>query len=135
MEFWKTKKFREANLEWNKILKESGFVDAEIELNGGVTLKQRATNAYRQASQLERDTRLDYYLHLGYWTHNTKFPNKLEAFIMTRHAEGATIKEIVEEIKTKHRSLNRKTIRFIIRRWQTKWGIRRWNCRQMNLRG
>lgn len=130
MDFWRTRRFKILSHEWNIRLKSSGFEDAEIELKQERALKQRATNCYRQASQLERDSRLEYYSFLGHLAHNTLFPNDLERYIMVRHSEGATIKEIEEEIQIRER----KTIRYIIRRWQTKWGIRTWSLQEMNLK-
>jgi hypothetical protein len=134
MAFWRTKKFKELNEHWNGILKNSGFVDSEVETKGGMSLKQRSTNAYRQASSLERDSRLEYYLYVGHKAQNTHFDNALEELILKMHAGGSLIKEIADEIKNRNDSLDRRTIRFIIRRWQMRWGIRRWNHRQVGLK-
>jgi len=134
MEFWKAKKFKELNTEWNKKLKESGFEDLEVETKGERLLKQRAANSYRQANELERQTRLDYFLLLGYLAHNTKFDSSFDQLVMLRHSEGKTIKEIVDEISKNGISRDRKTIRYIIRRWQMRWGIRNWKLKQMNLK-
>lgn len=133
-QFWRTAKFRVLNREWNKKLEEVKFKDAEIDLKGDRSLKQRASNAYRQATLLERESRLDYYLLLGNLTSSTQFDNKLEELVMVRHAEGATIKEIVEEITKRGMPRERRNIRHIIRRWQAKWGIRTWTLKQMNLK-
>lgn len=133
-QFWKTKNFRQLAKEWNLKLEEQGFIDAEIDLKGDRALKQRATNSYRQATQLERESRLEYYVLMGNLAINEIFPNELESVVMIRHSEGATIKEIVKEISFRGIFKNRKTIRHIIRRWQSRWGIKTWNLRQMNLR-
>ena len=131
MQFWRTKQFQALSKTWELNLKRCGFQDAEVSLKGDRALKQRATNSYRQASELERDTRLEYYRILGQLTNETKFKNELEKKIMVMHADGHTIKEIVEGL---HISRDRKTIRYIIRRWQMKWGIRNWSLSQMNLK-
>lgn len=133
-EFWRTKSFKVLSKTWNQKLEESGFLDAEIELKGDRALRQKATNCYRNASELERETRLRYYALLGYLAHNTSFPNDLERIVMLRHSEGVTIKEILEELMLYGIIRDRKTIRYIIRRWQAKWGIRAWSPRQMNLK-
>lgn len=134
MDFWRTRKFKTLYKEWNKKLELSGFTDAEIDLKDDRTLKQRATNCYRQASELERESRLEYYSFLGYLAHNTKFPNELEKYIMARHSEGATIKEIVNEVNSMGGPKHRCTVRYIIRRWQVKWGIKSWSLRQLHLK-
>lgn len=130
-EFWKTKAFLILSKEWDKRLKLCGFVDAEVNIKRDRALKQRATNSYRQASELERDTRLDYYRILGYLANNTEFTNDLEKYVMIKHSEGHMIKEIIEGLNF---SRDRRTIRHIIRRWQMKWGIKHWSLRQMNLK-
>lgn len=132
--FWRTKGFKQLSGHWNKKLEATGFCDAEIELKGDRALRQRATNSYRQATQLERDSRIEYYSFLGHLANNTIFPNELERTIMLRHSEGAQIKEIVKEINAKGIARERKTVKYIIRRWQNKWGIRSWSLRQMNLK-
>ena len=133
-QFWRTKKFKTLTIIWNKKLEDSGFTDAEIELKGDRALKQRATNSYRQASELERESRLEYYSFLGYLAHNTEFECEIEEFIMIRHSEGAEDKEIVEELKNMGSSKHRQTVSYIIKRWQVKWGVKNWSLRQRNLR-
>ena len=134
MQFWKTKTFRQQAKIWNKKLKDSGFNDQEIEIAGERVLNQRSTNAYKQATELERQCRLDYFRLLGYLANNTIFPNRLEQFILLSHAEGKTTPEIAEEMKTHGVIKNKRTIGFIIRRWQMRWGIKTWTLKQMNLR-
>jgi hypothetical protein len=133
-QFWRTKKFKTLTVVWNKKLEASGFHDAEIELKGDRALKQRATNSYRQASELERESRLEYYCFLGYLAHNTIFVDEIEKFIMIRHSEGAEDKEIVEELKNMGVSRHRQTVSYVIKRWQVKWGVKNWSLRQRNLR-
>lgn len=152
-EFWKTKQFKSLLNQWNKKLEQSGFEDAEIELKHDRALRQRATNSYRQANQLERDSRLNYFRQISYFANNTSivngesglslfeyacFPNELEKIVMIRHSEGAAIKEIIDELKNILQDVGdesrRKTVRFIIRKWQMKWGIRSWSLKQLNLK-
>lgn len=136
-QFWRKKNFKDIYKEWNKKLKDSGFEDVEEDSKDTKEerlLKQKSTNAYRQASELERESRLDYFCFVGYLAHNTVFPTDLEKLVMIRHSEGAMIKNIVDEIASRGISRDRKTIRHIIRRWQTKWGIKSWSLREMNLK-
>lgn len=133
-EFWRSKKFRELYKTWNSKLKSSGFVDSETDLQGDRALKQRATNSYRQADQLERESRLDYYMLLGNLVHNTNFNSEVDEIVMTLHADGFSIKEIMAEMGKKGFRRHRHTIRFIIKRWQMKWGIKHWSPKQMNLK-
>lgn len=128
-EFWRTKSFKILSIEWNKKLEGSGFKDAEAELKNERSLKQRATNSYRQASELERETRLEYYCFLGYLAHNTIFQNAVEKIVMVRHSDGASCKEIAQEI-----GRHRHYVEFIIKRWQTTWGIKSWSRQARGLK-
>jgi len=131
--FWKTKAFKVVELEWYEKLESTGFKDAETQ-KGERVLKQRATNSYRQANELERRTRLEYYLLLGNHVNNTEFPCELEKVVMNLRAEGYIISEIVKELIRLGTPRTRLTIRRIIRRWEAKWNIRKWSLKQRYLR-
>lgn len=133
-QFWRTKRFKSLYQEWNVKLKASGFEDAEIDLKDDRALKQRSTNAYKQASQIERDAHLEYYIFLGHLAHDTIFPNEVEKYVMLRYSEGAEIKEIVKETQKMGGPKYRDTITYIVRRWETNWGIKNWSLKQRHLK-
>jgi hypothetical protein len=132
--FWRTRQFKVISQAWELKLEKSGFVDAEIEVKGDRVLKQRATNCYRQASQLDRESRLEYFTFLGYLAHNTQFKSELEKIVMIRHSEGKTSKEILKELNKNGIIRCRQNIEYIIRRWQNKWGVKSWSLKQMGLK-
>ena len=134
-QFWRKKTFKVLLVKWNKKLEDTGFEDCEVELEKDRVLKQgSATRHYKDLTQFERDSNLEYFYFLGHLANNTVFPNELEKIIMLKHSEGATVNEIIESAKLKKLSVCKKTVRYIIRRWQMKWGIRSWSLRQMNLK-
>lgn len=133
-QFWRTRAFKELSKSWDLKLHEAGFKDIEVPLKEDRALKQRAINCYRQATAIERESRLEYFCFLGYLANNTVFPNDLEKYVMLRHADGASILDIVNEINLNGIVRDRRTIGYIIRRWQAKWGIRSWTLKQMNLK-
>jgi len=130
VKFWRTKEFRILSKDWNDL----DIEDIEVEIKGEKQLKQRATNSYRQATPLERETRLEYYCLLSSLALNTIFPNELEKLVMNLHADGLSMREIIDEIKKQGFIRERQTIRYIIRRWQMNWGIKSWTPKQMNLK-
>ncbi len=130
-EFWRTRQFKNLSITWNKKLERSGFEDAEVELKGDRALKQNATNSYRQADELERETRLSYYSLMGFLAHNTVFPTWVEQTVMIKHSDGATVKEISEVINSRGITRARTTIECIIKRWQNAWGVKSWTQKQM----
>jgi hypothetical protein len=124
-EFWRTKTFKALNDKWYSKLKDSGFVDQEKGL-----LKKHG--GYEKASQLERETRLEYYCRLSHLASNTEFINKFEKLVMLMHSEGFSITEICHEIgDVKHFERDRKIVRYTIRKWQNRWGIKSWSLKQM----
>lgn len=133
-QFWRKKTFKVLLTTWNKELEKSGFEDAEIELKGDRALRQSASSRFKRWPEWERESRLEYYCFVGHLVHNAIFPNELEKFIMFKHSEGATIREIVDEAENNGMSVFRKTVMHIIRRWQMKWGIRSWSLHQRNLK-
>jgi hypothetical protein len=133
-QFWRKKTFKVLLTTWNKKLEQSGFNDAEIELRSDRALKQSASSRFKRWPEWERESRLEYYCFLGNLVNNTVFKNELEKFIMIMHSEGATIREIVDQASLNGISVFRKTVMHIIRRWETKWGIRSWSLQQMNLK-
>lgn len=134
-QFWRKKSFKVLYKEWNKKLDDSGFKDLENDIGATRILKKNGTeNNYRLISPFERETKLEYYCFLGYLANNTEFTSELEKFVMIRHSEGATIQEVVGELNLRGIIRHRQTVRHIIRRWQTKWGIRTWSLREMNLK-
>lgn len=129
-EFWRTKSFRILSKVWDNKLKESEFEDIETELKiGERVLKRRANNCFSKADDFKRETTLEYFLFLGHLAHNTLFPNELEKLVMIRHSEGKTYKEISVEV-----GRHRHSVEFIIKRWQTKWGVKRWSLQARGLR-
>lgn len=128
-EFWRSRSFKALNNIWNKKLHDADFIDAEVDIKGDRSLRQRADNSYRQASEFERDSKLEYFSLAGHLAHNTKFPNEVEEFIMIKHSEGAQIKEIVDELRVRGvwakvgYESHRKTARAIIKEWKYRWGI------------
>ncbi len=128
--FWKSGEFKSLEKEWSQKLAEAGFEDAEKEIAGERKLKQAADYAYRRKEHTEtyRDAKLTYHSLLSQKLHDARFDDESDKLIMERTAEGWTIQEISKELKhlkmIKH---NRDTIRYIRRRYETRWGIRCWH--------
>jgi hypothetical protein len=129
--FWLTKKFKLLQKKWYEKLREADFVDVEHEFDGEFELTQRSSNAYRQASFIVRESKVDYYRLIGHYTHNEKFDDPVDEIVMKMVAEGAKIKAVSEELKRQGFKCHRQTIRYIIRRYENQWGIRRWNQKQL----
>lgn len=136
MKKWNTlPAFKALQDEWYGKLKEIGFNDIEREYKGEIFLKEWASNAYR-AGKVHSETveeKTEYYRLLsGQFSDEQAFEDDSDRLIMEKTCDGWTIAEISRELKErgweKH---NRDTIRYIRRRYETKWGIRQWPPEQM----
>ncbi len=137
VKYWQSRKLIKLEKIWYEKLRDSGFVDAEKVAGKEKVLVQRASNAYRQASETERESKADYFRLLCIYGHDEIFPDKITEIVMLRRSFGRSLKEIHDELKLagikEHQIYNtsRQTIRFIIRSYENKWGIRKWTKAQL----
>ena len=123
--FWQTETFKTLQETWEAKLRDDGFADAEILINGRRILRQRARNAHRGACALDRHTKQEYYNLLGRNFHAESFSDPVEALIMERRSQGMKIKNISAELKSKGERCHRQTVGDIILKYEEKWGLKR----------
>lgn len=146
--FWKSKEFENLKKEWDRKLAETGFEDAEKEVGGEAVLKKisvtsgREGGVYRHVKGKDRTIEIaekeEYFRLMAQGFYQEKeFEDELDRLIMERTIEGRPIKEISTELKLKLEEgkksgkFHRNTIRFIRRRYETKWGVRKWSPMEM----
>lgn len=135
MTYWKTKSFRETQKEWYAALEKHGFMDAEKDVCGEMSLRQWAVSPYRHAkSVVEREAKELYFTILAQNICVAKFRNKIDEHILVMYSVGHKIKEICIELEKIGERRARNTIRFIIRRYEMEWGVRAYNRKQLNLK-
>lgn len=123
--FWQTKKFKQLEQEWYRRLEEEKFSDLEKWVGGTLTLRQEASNCYRQAPAVVWENKQRYFELLGVYFHQEKeFKDEVEAFVMEQRANGVSIKRISKELETMGERCHRQTIRTIVRKYEVKWGIK-----------
>lgn len=130
--YWQKASFQIIRKRWYQKLKETGFVDAEKDVGKKQFLSQVSSNAYRQASEVIRECKSAYYSLLAECLFEDPPLDEIEKLILLRRSEGHKIKEISRELETRGERCHRQTIRFVIRRYENKWGIRKWNQAQLN---
>ena len=132
--FYQSNDFKKLEEEWTQKLAENGFQDAEKKIAGERVLRQSADYAFRRKEhdQIYREAKLEYFSLLSAKMSTAKFEDQSDRLIMQRTADGKSISEISNELKSlgwkKH---NRDTIRYIRRRYETRWGIRHWKPQDM----
>lgn len=132
--FYQTPEFRELQKRWEEILEELGFIDAEKTKNGERVLKSRAATSFNRVSEAKRNAKIEYYSIIARHYFATVFPRQLDKYIMSMLADGLNNKQIVQKLERDGYKVHRKTVMFIIRRWEHEWGIRFWTLKQRNLK-
>lgn len=133
------KKHEFVNLQkrWYKKLADSGFKDIENPMTGDLSSKEAQRN-YRR-DKMPQDLRVaqaDYFFILSQLAFNddTFFRNDAERYILMRYSEGTRICDIVKELIERQTPRERKTIRFIIRRYEMAWGLKYYSRKELNLK-
>lgn len=129
--------FKKLQQHWYQVLADHGFEDIEQIKNGRLTLTPIADRFYEKTRDaFWREDRESYFRVLGQLVHDqdTFFRSDTDRLIMTRYAEGSTVKAITEELALFGVSRHRHSIRFVIRRYEVKWQIRNYNHKQLNVK-
>jgi len=114
---------------WESILESEGLGEMDIKMqNGNLPLFDKD-----QISE-DRKNQAIYYSLLHSKVNSEKFENQIHEIIMAKAAEGAKICKIIEALEAKGKYIHRETVRFIIRRYEHKWGIREWTPKQLHLK-
>jgi len=130
--FWRNRKFKEEQSYWYDVLKSSGFEDIEVDEN---RLKQSSQNIYRNDPEpIARVNKLEYFLKLSQYMREKapEFDDSLDYFVMSKFSQGWKNIEIVRALKALGKPRDRRTIRFIRRKYEHRWGIREWTPKQIN---
>lgn len=139
MTFWKTsalnKSLKELQIAWYERLQICGFQDAEQIISGEFELRQKAAHparVYRGETDTSRVAKEDYYRQLSAYVHVERFRSEIDRIIMMMFADGVKIKNIIEELSNRGISRCRNTIRFTVRKYEMKWGLREYTLKQLN---
>jgi hypothetical protein len=134
MRYFETPSFRALQQAWYQRLEEEGFRDAEEIVAGEMVLRQNAEHPLAGKDALEITQRSDYYRALSAQVELEEFDSEIDRIVMTMIADGQRIQRVVETLtfmserrppcflsKTQRA---RNTVRFIIRKYEQRWGIR-----------
>lgn len=134
MKFWENPHFKCLQKEWYAKLRDDGFADAERSVDGEPMLSQFAVNCYRDQPRAIREERAAYFTSLCRLIETAPFDSEADRLILTRHAEGAKYSTISRELEARGLKSHRQTIRFTVRRYEHRWGLRRWRNDQLRSR-
>lgn len=123
--------FKKLQQIWYLRLEEAGFVDIEkVVRERPPRIEAHLTDPVLGA------IRHEYYSIITEIVNNpeTSFHNEIDSYILNRHAEGAKIQNIVNELFRDGTPRSRKGVRTIIRRYEMAWKIRTYTRKQLNLK-
>lgn len=124
---------------WNKKL---GFQDLEKLLvkkdktgkpvNAQLILKKDAVDdAFRDLPTAEVTRKFDYYHSMSTYAQQEKFDDEADRIVMQMRGEGTPIKDICAALKKQGHKHHRQTVRFIIRKFEYRWGLKQWKPNQL----
>ncbi len=132
----KRDEFIKLQKEWYRKLEESGFKDIEKIQGEELILVQSASYCYKRTNPLSRSLKEEYFRWIAQEAHDkdTVYRNEVDRYILIRHAEGARVKAIVEELELNNMARDRQSVRFIIRRYEMEWGLRHYDHKQLHIK-
>lgn len=135
MTFWKSPDFKALQEYWYRLLESQGFQDAEMTRGDRHVLKQDSEHLYRtNKDPLRRENKETYYRMLSQRVHEAEYKRDIDRLIMTWYAECKEIASICEELERMGQRRCRTSIRYIIRKYEMAWGIRKYTRRQLHLK-
>lgn len=129
MSYWKTPKFEETKTYWYSVLAKNGFVDAE---NTKDLLKEFSFYRGTRCPIALLYIKPIYYELLRDCLLNNPVDSDLDHLILSLKAQGKFIVSICEHLKALGFNRNRHTIGYIIRRYEHRWGIKKWTEKELN---
>lgn len=116
--------FKKLQDEWYRKLAESGFEDAE-ELIGTIwRLKNDSASYFRYTPVEVREAKIEYFEKIGECVEAESFDSERDMHVLKMWAAGDNIKTIEKKLSEKGYKNKREKIRFIIRKYENRWGIK-----------
>jgi hypothetical protein len=130
VKFWERPDFIALQAEWYARLEESGFVD--VERSSDISDPGRPRHdVQKDRHRAIHEERFAYYSFLGQNADQTRFRNDVDAIIMRMRAEGAKLREICEHLAAVGTPRRRVAVRYRIRIYEMKWGLRQYTPKQL----
>lgn len=134
MAFWHSREFRRLYQLWEEKLRAENFEDAEEGDLDSRVLRQKASNVYRAAPATIREAKQLYFELLAERAQTAIFRNDIDQFIISLRSQGHNISEIAFQLQKAGCGRHIQTIRFVIRYYETLWGIKKWLPHQIRPR-
>lgn len=127
--FYETKEFKKLSQEWNRKL-ETPYKQINPYLNYQQTRSSILVAYHRRDYFLQLSQHMEHFKAIHY-DKQPKLKAKRDRIILQLRSEGCLIQEILAKLNQVGIQIHRQTVRFIIRKYDTLWGIRFWKPSQM----
>lgn len=132
MKFWETKSFKAIRDEWYQNLEQNGFKDIEKVCGEELVLRQFSQHVFKNVNDLAKVQKESYFASLSHAVHHAEFDSEVDKLVLTLYADGQKIKTICAELERIGESRCRGAVRFMIRRYEHQWGMRKYTPKQLN---
>lgn len=123
--------FEDLKNQWYEKLKQEGFKD--IELISSHALPRRFVSMSKEDRALIYTTSSEFFHKLQNEINKpqTTFRNDVDKYILMQYASGVKITSIVKELAERGTPRYKEAVRFIIRRYEMAWNIRKYSEKQL----
>lgn len=129
MTYWKKPDFKALQQAWYQVLESEGFQDAEELIGDDMQLKLSHRN--RRRYYRNQDVSELYFCIVSTMLHTTNFRNDVDRHVIEGHCQGKKAETICQELRERGTPRFRHAIRFIVRRYELRWGLRNWTPQQL----
>lgn len=130
--YWKKQDFKALQKTWYQRLEEAGFRDIECIVEGKYVLKANSFHIHKGEDPLILENKRIYFILISQRFEGESFGSEVDRLILFMYSNGKRIKEICEALARKGESRCRRTVRVIIRRYEMKWGLRKYSRKELN---
>lgn len=134
MPYWRDQEFKALQRSWYERLIKEGFRDAEESIGDDMRLKHSADHALVDVCSVVYESRQDYFKLLAQYAADEDFRSEVDEYIMVCYAGGTKIKDILQGLANSGEIRCRETIRFTVRRYEAKWGLKVWSRKELNIK-
>jgi hypothetical protein len=130
LKFHQTKKFKALSAKWDKKLEAKGFVNAEKETDSkGFRNLVKHGNPYRNVStesMVVIEAKAEYYRQMEHKSNEETFDSIVDRWAVCNYIDGMTIKDVCLKLEKLGHKRDRSTVRHILRKYEDRWGIKKY---------
>ena len=135
MKYWQTQEFLALQKAWYERLNNIGFKDVESKLDGfDPILKELSDKVHRYRYRSKMENHAEYFRVMLDKACQSVYDSEIDKIILNMFADGKRYKDIYDFLASQgnRRCLN--TLRFTVRKYEVRWGVKEYSPRELNKR-